>query len=94
MVKVEKRALDDTGALSKMAEPTGLEPARFAAFVPFSPNFLAIYSHQSRLLPICGDFVGTQGAIEGDLGRYRRTGKTFSDSANGCKFALKVKKRA
>src|SRR5438477_2294387 len=42
-----------------MAEPTGLEPARFAAFVPFSPNFLAIYSHQSRLLPICGDFVGT-----------------------------------
>ena len=26
-VKVEKRALDDTGALSKMAEPTGLEPA-------------------------------------------------------------------
>ena len=25
-VKVEKRALDDTGALSKMAEPTGLEP--------------------------------------------------------------------
>jgi hypothetical protein len=26
-VKVEKRALDDTGALSKLAEPTGLEPA-------------------------------------------------------------------
>ena len=26
-VKVEKRALNDTGALSKMAEPTGLEPA-------------------------------------------------------------------
>ena len=26
-VKVEKRALDDTGALSEMAEPTGLEPA-------------------------------------------------------------------
>ena len=26
-VKVEKRALDDTGALFKMAEPTGLEPA-------------------------------------------------------------------
>jgi hypothetical protein len=42
-----------------MAEPTGLEPARFAAFVPFSPNFLAIYYLQSRLLPICGDFVGT-----------------------------------
>jgi hypothetical protein len=26
-VKVEKRALNDTGALLKMAEPTGLEPA-------------------------------------------------------------------
>ena len=26
-VKVEKRALNDTGALSKLAEPTGLEPA-------------------------------------------------------------------
>jgi hypothetical protein len=26
-VKVEKRALNDTGALFKMAEPTGLEPA-------------------------------------------------------------------
>ena len=26
-VKVEKRALNETGALSKMAEPTGLEPA-------------------------------------------------------------------
>ena len=26
-VKVEKRALDETGALLKMAEPTGLEPA-------------------------------------------------------------------
>lgn len=43
----------------KVAEPTRLEPARFAAIVPFSPNLLAIYSHQSRLLPVCGDFVGT-----------------------------------
>src|SRR4051812_34457889 len=39
---------------------------------------------------LCGDFVGTQGAREGDLGRYRRTWKVFSDSSNGCKFALKV----
>ena len=39
-------------------------------------------------------FVGTQGGREGDLGRNRRTGETFSDSSNGCKFALKVKKRA
>ena len=34
-----------------MAEPTGLEPATSAACMPLSPNFLAIYSHQSRLLP-------------------------------------------
>lgn len=43
---------------------------------------------------IVGTFVGTQGAREGYLGRYRRTWETFSDSSNGCKFALKVKKRA
>jgi hypothetical protein len=41
-----------------------------------------------------GTFVGTQGAREGYLGRYRRTWETFSYSSNGCKFALKVKKRA
>jgi hypothetical protein len=26
-LKIEKRALNETGALSNMAEPTGLEPA-------------------------------------------------------------------
>jgi hypothetical protein len=31
----EKRALDDTGALLKVAEPTGLESSHFAASVPF-----------------------------------------------------------
>jgi hypothetical protein len=41
-----------------------------------------------------GTFVGTQGGREEYLGRYRRTWETFSDSSNGCKFALKVKKRA
>lgn len=39
---------------------------------------------------LCGNFVETQGAIEGYLGRYRRTLKVFSDPSNGCKFALKV----
>ncbi len=42
-----------------VAEPTRLEPATSPAFVPFSPNFLTLYCQQSRLLPICGDFVGT-----------------------------------
>ena len=41
-----------------------------------------------------GTLVGTQGAREGYSGRRRRAWETFSDSSNGCKFALKIKKRA
>jgi hypothetical protein len=40
---------------------------------------------------LAGKIVGTQGAREGYLGRYRRIGKTFSDSSNGLQIRAKSK---
>ena len=42
----------------------------------------------------CGNFDGTQGSREGEIASVRRTGPNVLPFENGCKYAVKVEKRA
>ena len=41
-----------------------------------------------------GNFDGTQGSKEGEIASVRRTGQALLPFEDGCKYAVKVKKRA
>ena len=42
----------------------------------------------------CGNFNGTQGSKEGEIASVRRTEPNVLPFENGCKYAVKVEKRA